>query len=133
MAVTLTGLGDFAALGFDDIIDVRSPSEFAEDRLPGAINLPLDRIVAASAKVSSTVEEIAAASSEQANGIDEMSQTVSHMDEITQQNAALAEESAASARVLLDQIEQLNRLVAAFRTDQGVTSGSPGAARRRAA
>ncbi|MCO5089679.1 globin-coupled sensor protein [Bosea sp. (in: a-proteobacteria)] len=79
----------------------------------------LDRIVAASAKVSSTVEEIASASGEQANGIDEMSQTVSHMDEITQQNAALAEESAASARLLLDQIEQLNRLVAAFRTEQG--------------
>lgn len=93
----------------------------------------LDRIVAASAKVSSTVEEIASASSEQANGIDEMSQTVSHMDEITQQNAALAEESAASARVLLDQIGQLNRLVAAFRTEQGGATGNAGAARRRAA
>ena len=93
----------------------------------------LDRIVAASAKVSSTVEEIASASSEQANGIDEMSQTVSHMDEITQQNAALAEESAASARVLLDQIGQLNRLVAAFRTEQGGALGSAGATRRHAA
>ena len=93
----------------------------------------LDRIVAASAKVSSTVEEIASASSEQANGIDEMSQTVSHMDEITQQNAALAEESAASAKVLLDQIDQLNRLVAAFRTEQGGAISSTGTARRRAA
>jgi len=87
----------------------------------------LDQIVAASAKVSSTVEEIASATTEQANGIDEMSQTVSHMDEITQQNAALAEESAASAKVLLDQIDQLTRLVAAFRTE------SNGQARRRAA
>ena len=77
----------------------------------------LDRIVAASAKVSSTVDEIASAAGEQANGIDEMSQTVSHMDEITQQNAALAEQSAASARTLLDQIAQLNRLVAAFQTE----------------
>jgi len=89
----------------------------------------LDRIVAASARVSSRVEEIAAASGEQANGIDEMSQTVSHMDEMTQQNAALAEESAASARTLLDQIEQLNRLVSAFRTEAGTGSAD----RRRAA
>ena len=62
-----------------------------------------------------------------------MSQTVSHMDEITQQNAALAEESAASAKVLLDQIDQLNRLVAAFRTEQGGVASNAGVARRRAA
>ena len=62
-----------------------------------------------------------------------MSQTVSHMDEITQQNAALAEESAASAKVLLDQIDQLNRLVSAFRTEQGGAISSVSAARRRAA
>ncbi|HRO16383.1 MAG TPA: tRNA 2-selenouridine(34) synthase MnmH, partial [Paracoccus sp. (in: a-proteobacteria)] len=37
----LTGLTDPALAGFDDIIDVRSPSEFAQDRLPGAINLPV--------------------------------------------------------------------------------------------
>lgn len=41
MAVTLTSLADLAALGFDDIIDVRAPAEYAEDHLPGAINLPV--------------------------------------------------------------------------------------------
>lgn len=41
MPVTLTSLSDLAALGFDDIIDVRSPSEYAEDHLPGAISLPV--------------------------------------------------------------------------------------------
>ena len=76
----------------------------------------LEQIMQATGRVSATVNEIFEASSEQANGIDEMSQTVSHMDEITQQNAALAEESAASARMLLAQIEQLNELVAVFRT-----------------
>ena len=34
-------LGALAALPFDEIIDVRSPSEFAEDHIPGAINLPV--------------------------------------------------------------------------------------------
>ena len=41
MAITLTHINDLAALGFDDIIDVRAPAEFAEDHLPGAINLPV--------------------------------------------------------------------------------------------
>ena len=77
----------------------------------------LQQIVEASARVSSTISEIATAAGEQANGIDEMSQTVSHMDEITQHNAALAEDSASAARILLEQTDQLNRLVAAFRTE----------------
>lgn len=41
MAITLTRLTDLAAHGFDDIIDVRAPAEFAEDHLPGAISLPV--------------------------------------------------------------------------------------------
>ncbi len=41
MPITLTRVLDPAFAGVDDIIDVRSPSEFAEDHLPGAINLPV--------------------------------------------------------------------------------------------
>jgi tRNA 2-selenouridine synthase len=41
MAITLTSLSDLARMGFDTIIDVRSPSEWAEDHVPGAINLPV--------------------------------------------------------------------------------------------
>lgn len=41
MSVRITSLSDLAALGFDDIIDARSPSEYAEDRIPGAISLPV--------------------------------------------------------------------------------------------
>ncbi|WP_347139998.1 tRNA 2-selenouridine(34) synthase MnmH [Paracoccus sp. SSK6] len=41
MTLTLTRLSDPAFAGFDDIIDVRSPAEYAEDHLPGAINLPV--------------------------------------------------------------------------------------------
>jgi len=44
MAITLTSLTSLTALaahGFDDIIDVRAPAEFAEDHLPGAISLPV--------------------------------------------------------------------------------------------
>ncbi|RYE28720.1 MAG: hypothetical protein EOP23_22845, partial [Hyphomicrobiales bacterium] len=76
----------------------------------------LTRIVEASRGVQTTISEVATASSEQANGIEEMSQTVAHMDEMTQANAALAEQSAASANALAGKIAELNALVATFRT-----------------
>lgn len=41
MAITLTSLADLARHGFDDIIDVRAPAEYAEDHIPGAISLPV--------------------------------------------------------------------------------------------
>ncbi|MCB1407755.1 MAG: tRNA 2-selenouridine(34) synthase MnmH [Rhodobacteraceae bacterium] len=41
LRVTLSSLSDLDALPFDEVIDARSPAEFAEDHLPGAINLPV--------------------------------------------------------------------------------------------
>lgn len=40
MPETFSTLADLLAHGHDDVIDVRSPAEFAEDHIPGAINLP---------------------------------------------------------------------------------------------
>lgn len=41
MSITLGSIASVVTLGFDEIIDVRSPAEFAEDHIPGAINLPV--------------------------------------------------------------------------------------------
>ena len=41
MPITLTSLSQIPALGFDTIIDVRSPSEWADDHVPGAVSLPV--------------------------------------------------------------------------------------------
>ena len=41
MALTFSNLQDLLAHGHDDVIDVRSPAEYAEDHIPGAINLPV--------------------------------------------------------------------------------------------
>jgi methyl-accepting chemotaxis protein len=49
-------------------------------------------------KVSQLVEEIAAASQEQARGIEQLNQAVAQMDKVVQQNAANAEESASASR-----------------------------------
>ncbi|MGQ3284559.1 methyl-accepting chemotaxis protein [Bosea sp. (in: a-proteobacteria)] len=89
----------------------------------------LEQILTASKKVASTIAEISAASSEQASGIDEMSQAVAHLDEMTQQNAALSEQSAASAGSLSGRIGQLNDLVAAFKTGPESAGLSPEIAR----
>jgi methyl-accepting chemotaxis protein len=83
------------------------------------------QIKEASQRVSATIAEISTASSEQANGIDEMSQTVAHLDEMTQQNAALAEESAASANILTKRIAGLQESLARFRTKSAPTSAMP--------
>lgn len=84
----------------------------------------LDRIVEAAGKVSATVVEISAATAEQAHGIDEVSRTVAHMDETTQQNSALAEQSASSAGALMDEIATLETLVAFFRTETQAAFGT---------
>jgi methyl-accepting chemotaxis protein len=91
----------------------------------------LGKIVSASDRVSNTIEEIASASNEQANGIDEMSQAVAHMDEMTQQNAALAEESAASATSLSEKVGRLDDLIASFRTSGSSAHGMAGKSRSR--
>lgn len=62
-----------------------------------------------------------------------MSQTIAHLDEMTQSNAALAEESAASANALAGRIAQLNGLVSGYRTDAAIVGGGPERLRGQAA
>jgi methyl-accepting chemotaxis protein len=88
-------------------------------RLVKATGDSLDNIVAASSQVAETVVMISRASGEQATGIEEMSLAVARIDEMTQQNSALAEQSAASATELINQIERLNGLVSSFRISHG--------------
>jgi methyl-accepting chemotaxis protein len=58
-------------------------------------------------KVNGLIEEISAASQEQAQGIDQVSRAVQQMDQVTQQNAASAEESASAGEGLSIQSEKL--------------------------
>ncbi|WP_300300514.1 methyl-accepting chemotaxis protein [Ferrovibrio sp.] len=74
-----------------------------------------EEIVAAIKKVSSIVAEIASASREQASGLEEVGGAVVSMDEMTQRNAALVEQTAAAARSLADQAVALNQLLGFFK------------------
>ena len=84
----------------------------------------MEDIVNAIANVSQVISDIAQAGIEQSTGIEQVTQAVSQMDEVTQQNAALVEEAAAAAESLREQSEQLSTAVNRFR----LTGGSNGRA-----
>ena len=73
-------------------------------------------IVTAVQRVNDLIVEISSATQEQSSGIGQVNQAVSHLDEMTQQNAALVEESTAAARSLSDQAKRLTEMVSQFRT-----------------
>ncbi|MBS4049182.1 MAG: methyl-accepting chemotaxis protein, partial [Alphaproteobacteria bacterium] len=75
----------------------------------------LAEIVGAIKKVADIVAEIAAASREQATGLEQVNTAVGSMDEMTQRNGALVEETSASAQALAGQAKQLAQLVGFFR------------------
>ncbi len=74
-------------------------------------------IVSAIQRVSDLVGDISLASVEQDQGLQQVAQTVSRMDQATQQNAALVEQSAAAAEGLKGQARQLVQAVAVFKLD----------------
>ncbi|MDL2337960.1 MAG: methyl-accepting chemotaxis protein [Pseudomonadota bacterium] len=84
--------------------------------LVGEAGQTMQEIVSAIRRVTDIVAEISAASSEQSTGVNQVGEAVSHMDQATQQNAALIEESAAATESLSKQAHQLVESVAAFKT-----------------
>jgi methyl-accepting chemotaxis protein len=90
----------------------------------------LNEIVDSIKKVSVVVAEIANASAEQATGIDEINRALTQMDEVTQQNSALVEENAATAKTLEQQAKAMDSQVAFFQIAAGhdarpVAAGKP--------
>jgi methyl-accepting chemotaxis protein len=66
-------------------------------------------------RVTSTISEISASAEHQASSIAEVGAAISHMDQMTQQNAALVEQSAAAAGSLREQARSLNTALGTFR------------------
>ena len=74
----------------------------------------LEEIVESIKQVATIVSEIASASAEQSTGIDHVNTALTQMDEVTQQNAALVEENAATSKVLEQQSHAMGERVAFF-------------------
>jgi methyl-accepting chemotaxis protein len=77
----------------------------------------LDEIVNSIKTVAAVVNDIANASTEQAAGIEQINKALTQMDEVTQQNSALVEENAATAKTLEHQARAMDDRVAFFRID----------------
>jgi methyl-accepting chemotaxis protein len=91
------------------------------DKAGNALNEMLQSIK----QVAATVSEIASASIEQSSGIEQINKALNHMDEITQQNSALVEESAAAAKLLKTQAAAMDEQVGVFHIEASEAAGAP--------
>jgi len=87
----------------------------AGTQLVGEAGVSMDAIVASVQRVSAMISEITHAAGEQSSGIGQVNIAVTELDRMTQQNAALVEESAAAAQSLKDQAQRLSEVVQVFR------------------
>jgi methyl-accepting chemotaxis protein-1 (serine sensor receptor) len=87
----------------------------AGSRLVGRAGETMTEVVASVERVNAIIDEIALASGEQRDGIEQISIAISQMDSVTQQNAALVEEAAAAADSLQQQAQSLTEAVSIFK------------------
>lgn len=78
----------------------------------------MQEIVTSVQQVTEIVGEISTAAAEQSDGIGQINVAIAQLDQMTQQNAALVEQSAAAAKTLSDQADRLVQTVAVFRTGE---------------
>jgi methyl-accepting chemotaxis protein len=95
--------------------------------LVGETGEALQRIVAQVSEITGVVGEIAASAQEQATGLHEVNSAVNQMDQVTQQNAAMVEQSTAASHALANEAKELARLMSQFQT------GAPAPGARRSA
>ncbi len=93
----------------------------------------LTEIVGSVSQVAEIVERISNASQEQAMGVQEINGSITSMDEMTQQNSALVEESSAAARALGDQAGRLTSLMDFFKISRGANRIAGSSRQREAA
>jgi methyl-accepting chemotaxis protein len=100
-------------------------------RLVAEAGQTMREIVGSVQRVTTIMQDIAAASEEQIDGIEQINQAISQMDTVTQQNAALVEQAAAAAAALQDQAVSQSNVVSVFKlSTDGVPVASASSAPR---
>lgn len=117
-----------AAKEIKQLIGVSVERVEAGSRLVADAGSTMTEIVQSVQRVTDMMGEITAASSEQSTGVGQVNQSIGTLDQITQQNAALVEESAAAAQSLRDQADQLARVVSVFKVEGAAGGQAAGAA-----
>jgi len=102
---------------------IGSSVERVEDgsRLVSQAGQTMTEIVSSVRRVSDIIAEITASSAEQSDNIGQISQSVTQLDQMTQQNAALVEESTAASESLREQAHHLNSAVSQFKLQDGAS------------
>ncbi|AIY40252.1 Methyl-accepting chemotaxis protein I (serine chemoreceptor protein) [Collimonas arenae] len=104
-----------AAKEIKDLIGTSVEQVDAGGKLVDAAGQTMQGIVAAVKRVADIMHEITAATTEQSSGIEEINRAMGHIDDITQQNAALVEQAAAAAQSMQDQAAQLAQTASVFK------------------
>ena len=106
--------------------DIKDLITNSNDQVKGGVELvnragaALTEIVDSIKKVAEIVADIANASNEQSTGIEQVNKALTQMDEVTQQNSALVEENAATAKILENQSKAMDERVSFFKLDSAV-------------
>ena len=90
----------------------------------------LERIMAQVSEINAVIGGIADGAKEQATGLAEVNSAINQMDQVTQQNAAMVEESTAASHSLASEAEALTKLVAQFRIGAAMDNAAPPAVRK---
>jgi len=107
-----------AAKEIKQLIDTSVQQVGESSRLVDQAGATMNEVVGSVQQVARLIQDIASANQEQAAGIDQVNLAVTHMDQATQQNAALVEEAASAAESLRSQAARLEELVGVFRVTQ---------------
>jgi methyl-accepting chemotaxis protein len=112
---SLAGRSAEAAKEIKSLIGASVGKVDSGSRLVASAGETMAEIVSSVQRVSDIIGEISAAATVQSEGIGEVNVAVSELDQMTQQNAALVEQSAAAAESLREQAQRLAQVVSAFR------------------
>ena len=116
---SLAGRSAAAAREIKDLIETSLHKVEQGSSLVDRAGATMNEVVEAIARVAAIMSSITSASHEQANGVIQVGQAISQMDEATQQNAALVEEMAAAASSLNTLAQELVQTVAVFQLGDG--------------
>jgi methyl-accepting chemotaxis protein len=120
---SLAGRSAQAAKEIKTLIEVSVDKVDSGSRLVASAGETMREIVASVQRVSDMIGEISRASTEQSEGIGQVNMAVAELDQMTQQNAALVEQSAAAAESLREQALRLAQVVSAFRLSGSAAAG----------
>ncbi|WP_368670098.1 methyl-accepting chemotaxis protein [Phenylobacterium aquaticum] len=121
-----------AAKEIKELISTSSRQVGDGAQLVGRTGEALERMVSRVNQISVLITEIAASSREQSLGLGQVNAAINDMDKVTQQNAAMVEQSTAASHALLREAEALGDSMRAFRTSQAPSSDRRPAPRAQA-